>query len=151
MSDISLNLSLQSLRWVCNLALAKCWPKANSLTLFENPRKLDTALLTAKSTQPKIPIQPPKVEQQLFSKAQESPEKLSEPSSVIEEKRHRDDTVNNSHDSENPAQAAKVEENTNTDLVPKSPESKISPTRPRRIQYKPKNKPKPKAGFGIDS
>ena len=133
------------------MALAKCWPKANSLTLFENPRTLDTALLTAKSRQPKIPIQPPKVEQQLIAKARESPEKWAEPSSVIEEKNHRDDTTNNSHYSEKSAQAAKVEEDTKADLVPKSPESKISPTRPRRIQYKPKSKPKPKAGFQIDS
>ena len=151
MSDISLSLSLQLLRWVRNFDLANCWPKADSLTLFENPRKLDTALLNAKSTQPKLPIQPPKVEQQLISKARESPVKLSEPSSVIEEKHQRDDTIGNSNDSKKPAQAAKVEEDTNTDLVPKSPESKISPTRPRRIQYKPKNKPKPKAGFRIGS
>ena len=92
-----------------------------------------------------------KVEQQLISKARESPEKLPEPSSVIEEKHHREDTINNSQDSEKPVQAAKVEEDTKNDLVPKSPESKISPTRPRRIQYKPKSKPKPKAGLRIDS
>ena len=44
-------------------------------------------------------------------------------------------------------QSAKTNEGQKTDEATKSPESKISPTRPRRIQYKPKIKPKTKAGF----
>ena len=56
-------------------------------------------------------------------------------------------------DSETNNHSVKIELEPKTDLpvVPKSPESKISPTRPRRIQYKPKSKPKPKACFRINS
>ena len=55
--------------------------------------------------------------------------------------------VDDSTDSSKPTQSTKTNEEPKTDEVTKSPESKISPTRPRRIQYKPKIKPKTKAGF----
>ena len=44
-------------------------------------------------------------------------------------------------------QSAKTNEEPKAEETTKSTESKISPTRPRRIQYKPKNKPKSKVGF----
>ena len=46
-------------------------------------------------------------------------------------------------------QSAKTNGEPKTDEATKSPESKISPTRPRRIQYKPKIKPKTKGGFQL--
>ena len=55
--------------------------------------------------------------------------------------------VDDSTDSSKLTQSTKTNEERQIDEVTKSPESKISPTRPRRIQYKPKIKPKTKADF----